>query len=262
MKNSKLLLASLMILALISCDRSNDWTNDQKKTMKDHLYGEVLPFIDIGTAAFQFDRKSGLLGIIGTKMINKTTLKDYASLYKPDKGWENLNSSNGVWGNANSSSELYHYTFEKVIQKENPQKSIRIDFYVYNIASRNMLSEGENNGYFYLSAYGDQYEHEFPSDFFDEKTKSAGSKIRVPAYKAKDYLVSYSDSRYGDVGSVSCFTDDFDAQVKYEKILQNTHNYKLGNGSAVSKDNLFSLKYGYSEWSQCFSITLYIMPNF
>ena len=66
---------------------TNDWTDAQKKTMKDNLQGVILPYIE-GTFTWKTEVDDGITFVLGSA--NDTTAAKAQAVYKNAQGWEYL----------------------------------------------------------------------------------------------------------------------------------------------------------------------------
>lgn len=241
MKN-KLILSLLSLFVLVSCNGSKEnektWEEEQKKIMQDHLYGEILPYIDLGEeATLEYDDVEDEVQIIGAEdsIITQEELKAYANLYSLENGWyDNKSKYVDVPENA--------YIFEKKVKTNDGNRFVNVQFYATDTSK-----EVANEGRFVLFAY-DPYVgmYDWPSEFFKSYTEIAGSEVQIPKFPADYY------QRIGEYPNLLCYTSDSDAEAAYKKILQQNNftvlEEKIDDASyAIDPKNLYAVGYYYYE---------------
>lgn len=270
----KIMLSILSLLALASCTGSETsstsspdvsskessstveekgWTEEQKKTMQDHLYGEILPYSDFGNGA-TIKYSFGQFQVLGADTINKDTLKAYASLYTTENGWEDATSSYGDL----IPSENY-YVFDKTIQKDEEEVYVEVKIYAFDTSSKEPSSEG--SGTFILNALGDGLFTSFPSDVLDEETAKRGSNVKIPPFSATSYKVTDPDAF-----EFICYTEDTNPEETYKTAFPTTeftvtkvedeenqyYPYCIG----VSSDNIYAVAFAFYAEEKALQILL------
>lgn len=228
----KIVLTILSVLALVACggttgsetssssnESSNsseevkDWNLEQKEVMKKHLYGEVLPYIELGEKAnvhFVSANHSVQIHGLDNSMVNQEILETYAASYTTDDGWVNVTDQ----VKSQLPVQTNYYVIQKQIELKNGEKKfVQVQFYAYDSTSKKPSPEG--NGAFVLVAFGDSTLYDFLSDFFDAQTQLMGSNVKVPAFPATTYLIP--DSQHLEV---YCYTTDTKADITYKGILE------------------------------------------
>ncbi len=223
------------------------WGEEEQQTMREHLYGEVLPYIDLEEVLVEYDEEYEELDILGFDQVTQEDLQAYASLFI-ENDWEDA-------------SDLYEslpdniYVFEKIVQTDEGKRFIDVQFYAMDD-----YYEPADTGYFVLFAW-DPYEYEFPTDEFDIGIlENTGSEYHVPAFEAEYYILST------DYYEVLCVTSDTDAETKYTDILQEAEftildeRDEYGYLNAISPDGKFAVAYVYDPYLGGLDILLIEVP--
>lgn len=231
------------------------WKEEDKKIMKDNLFGEVLPYIDAGEkTTVEFLPALNELHIMGSSVLSRNTLKEYSNLYSKEDGWyDSSNQYQGLPQNV--------YSFGKVIETKNGKRYINVQFYALDSVSHQIAEDG----IFALLAYS-PYEYEFPTAMFDEGIQlvSPTSKLHVPEFKADYYKLSYAEY---EIYEVICFTTDTHAEATYKKSLEENKFILLGEKNdygdyiAVSSDYQFAVCFYYDEEYGTLDIYLSNVPE-
>ena len=155
-----------------------DWTDAEKQTMSSHLYGLVLPFVEMDVTVKYEERQKSVF-IQSTANMAAGFLASYAQKFT---GWEG--------GDVSSEAGLSNgcvYAFQKAATVNGAKRYVSVMF-----AGVNVNSSGEPTGYnqtgkFYLQAT-DPYEYSFPKQFIDTWLQQQfGTNIGVPAFNADYY---------------------------------------------------------------------------
>ena len=155
-----------------------DWTDAEKQTMSSHLYGLVLPFVEMDVTVKYEERQESVF-ILSTANMAAGFLASYAQKFT---GWEGGDVSSEV-GLSNGCV----YAFQKAATVNGAKRYVSVMF-----AGVNVNSNGEPTGYnqtgkFYLQAT-DPYEYSFPKQFIDTWLQQQfGTNIGVPAFNADYY---------------------------------------------------------------------------
>ena len=217
-----------------SSEEEKNWSETDQALMREHLYGEVLPYFDVGQNTVEYDQDYDEIVIMGsTADVTQDNLKAYAESFT-SSGWFD-------------SSDLYSslpdnvYVFEKIIQTEQGNRYLDVQFYAVDSSTY----QPTDTGIFALFAYDDR-EYDFPTEFFDEGIQyNTNSQLHVPSFPAEWYELSE------DYYEVYCITSDTDALATYKDILEKNEFTVLedqdeyGYYTAISKDEEFAVMYGY-----------------
>lgn len=208
-----------------------DWLIDVKEMMEEHLFGEVLPFLDKDNLVIEYDEEYQEFTISGG-VINEGDLPIYALKYD-NAGWTGGDIS------------LYNklplgtvFNYQKEIILEEGKRFLDVTFYA--------LKDGfySKSGSFYLLAYS-PYIYEFPKEDLEYFVKTYfGSDISIPEIEADYYDLSYSEAYISmyyesslDDGGYTSLLKDNKWDVKEEKV--DDYYY------ATSPDGLYVIHYLY-----------------
>ena len=258
----KILLPLLTLLALCACDgttitssqsTSNDpqsslnssieekgWSNEEKALMQEHLYGVVLPYIDVGNATVEYDDVYDEVTIQGDATVNQEQLQAYKSLFLTD-GWYDTSSQYADQDGNPLPDNIY--VLQKVVEVEQQKRYLDVQFYAIadpEASEQEVVDEGK----LVLFAYDDRV-YEFPSDYFKELTDIVQSEDLVPEYKANAYEVD------AEHFIVYCYTDEDEdtACNTYKKTLEEAKFTNvlafMGYGSGTSPDGKYELWFMY-----------------
>ena len=216
-----------------------EWSELVAESMRDHLYGEVLPFAYLTDEDYGYNVEDDYWYIDGKKG-NSFTPKMYAKNYKAEDGWDGRDVSDSENGS--------EYAFTKKVTTDDGDRYIQVYFYAYNVSSSgsNVTTLGK---YFFIAAY-DPYVYEFPSDKAKEYASDVSgleNPILPPDYEADSYAVS--DDYEVIYSKVESETDDYGYNAKLTalswNILEERDEY--GYYVAVAPDESYQVSYLYDE---------------
>lgn len=164
-----------------------DWTDEQKTTMRDNLYGVVLPYISVPLVLRQ--DKSQLV-FYGTELsMPAGTLSAYAQKFTEQDGW-----SGGDVSSLEGMSNGCIFSFNKAVDTKNGKRFVNATF--MGFASTGSF---DPNGRFTMYA-SDPYDYEYPQEMINGwLSQQFGTDCYIPAIQA-DYYNLYEE------GTIYCFS--------------------------------------------------------
>ena len=184
MKLRKLSFVMPLLGLFTSC--SNDtpeeptWNKVDADLMKEHLFGEVLPYLDKENLIVKYDSEFQELTITGG-VIENDDLAKYASKYVVKDGWEG-----GDISAANKLEEDTVFEFEKMIATTEGKRFVNVRFYALDAEEHY-----SKTGSFFLSAVS-PYEYEYPEETIKSFVKAYfDSDISIPKKEGDYYEFSY-----------------------------------------------------------------------
>ena len=164
-----------------------DWTDEQKTTMRDNLYGVVLPYISVPLVLRQ--DKSQLV-FYGTELsMPAGTLSAYAQKFTEQDGW-----SGGDVSSLEGMSNGCIFSFNKAVDTKNGKRFVNATF--MGFASTGSF---DPNGRFTMYA-SDPYDYEYPQEMINGwLSQQFGTDCYIPVIQA-DYYNLYEE------GTIYCFS--------------------------------------------------------
>lgn len=234
-----MLLFIPLITLIASCGGSApiepSWSEADSKVMKEHLYGEVLPYLAKEDLEVTYNEEYQELTISGG-IIENGDLADYASKYTTALGWEGGDASSDY-----HKEEGTVFEFEKTVNTAQGKRFINVLFYALD------GSVVSKTGSFHLSAV-DPYQYEYPEkDVSDFISECFGSEILPPDMSGVEYYeFSY---RYA---CLSMYYQSTKADGGYSKVLKD-NNWTVKSELvddyyyATSPDSKYVVRYLYLE---------------
>ena len=165
-----------------------DWTDAEKALMRNRLYGEVLPYINIPLTLRE--QNSQLLFYGNELSMEAGTLSRYAEKFTVTDGWEGGDVS-ALEGLSNG----IIYSFDKEVSVTGGKRVINATFY-----GQSSTGEFSPSGRFIMYAT-DPYEYEYPEQFINQwLSQQFGTECYIPAVQA-DYFDLYEE------GVLRCYSD-------------------------------------------------------
>ena len=225
-----------------------DWTDDEKAIMQEHLYGEILPVVIYQAAEVSYDEESEAVVVEGGT-VYRGELESYAAKFTAEAGWEggDVSAEQGL-----SAGSLYQ--FEKAVTVEEQTRYVVVLFGA-------MSSSGApaQTGTFHLEA-NDPYEYEFPSSLIGTYLSyilSITTTVSVPDFGAPRYLINLDTQSY----LFAIFgLDATEAMLTaFVAALQEAHWIsggldKYGYVIAVSPDEKFQISFFFDAEEELFSL--------
>ena len=128
--------------------KKTDWTDAEKAIFADHLYGIVLPFLDVEGATPAYDAALDEVYIEGLTFTG-TEMADYAAKFLAADGWDDVTEDYGE-------DEGVFYSFERSTQTDAGMRRIAVKMYC--VANNAYAAQGE----FVLTA-NDPFSYTFPA---------------------------------------------------------------------------------------------------
>ena len=233
-----------------------DWTDEEKQLMRDHLYGVVLPFIDLkGGVTVTYDETADEIILEGGKL-GEGKLDAIAAIFENDEDWDG-----GDYSEAQGAEEGSFYSFETEVLIDNSYfRYVNVD--IYGLDEEH---EFDSYGSFVLEAY-DPYVYEFPAEFAADLVAGYGSEVAFPWFDSDysslfHYIVS---EKYG--AFVAYFTWEEDVALsQYNSILEQAEftilpeKDKDGFYVAVSPDEMYDVDYMFDAAGG--ALIVYITPH-
>ena len=207
----------------------SDWPEAAKKLMRDHIYGQVLPYIDIDTMVVYYENADYLDIMGGT--VSGDDLANYAAKFV---GWDMLDASSQL-GKPNGS----YYFGEKKVQTSAGLRVASVEFTAIS------GDDFGKNGTFHLMAK-DNYVYSFPSQFVNSLISSYQSNISFPNVNADYYAV------IEDENAICCYYSSALEDGGFTQILRSVNwaieSNKDNDGYYVahSPDEKVKIRYVYS----------------
>ena len=188
-----------------------EWTNEEAAVMSDHLYGLVLPFVDMPVSV-TYDQTTDAVSIFSVGNMEDGFLSRYAELFDYDSGWEggDMSYELGLYSG-------FAYVFRKAVTYNNQTRYVLVYFFggEYNVATEEF--EYSRTGKFYLQA-SDPFMYTYPAEFIAGWLKTTfGADIVPPVLEADYYqldsegvLLAYSENNLEDT---------------YKRALEATNNF-------------------------------------
>ena len=234
MKSIKSLALTLLSVGMLAgCGSSGGpttWSDKDKATMQDNLYGVVLPYINKANLTVNWDATRSMVVIAGDTVVG-TELADYAAKYTAADGWEDQTDLYNVTVKGS------FYAFEKEVETENGTRYVSAQ-----ISALNDKGAAATEGQLQIIAL-DPYMYEFPAE--DLKTvidSYFDTQYGVPAFEADRYEMSGTTN-------VLCYTSSTTAEADYTTTLTTAEFIVLdeldedGYHQAASPDKTFGIYY-------------------
>lgn len=209
------------------------WNETDANLMKEHLFGEVLPYFDKENLVVSYDSENSELTITGG-VIEDGDLTSYASKYTTKDGWEG-----GDISADNKLEEGTVFEFEKMVLLEAGKRFINVRFYALDNEE-----QYSKTGSFFLSAVS-PYDYVYPEATISEFVKTYfDSDVSIPKKEGDYYEFSY---RYA---CFSIYFESSEADGGYSALLKNNswnvedelvENYYF----ATSPDKKYVVRYLY-----------------
>ncbi len=242
-KFTTLLFSAVAACALASCGNAPapapTWKAEDVALMKEHLYGEVLPFYKEGLTVAYSSGNGSVTFTTTTLQTNLQDLTAYASNYSTEKGWTPVQYS-GVL-------ETF-FAFEKAVEVEGDSRFVEVQFYPVSGTSQAL------EGNFYMVAR-DPYVYEWSavnttvSEFVEELTAST---IALPAFNDEDVLryYVYPGDTYDMEFPYLLIDLEENSELDYKLTVNTDTNWELnetpdddGYYTAYSKDGTYSFEF-------------------
>ena len=234
--------AATMSLVLAGCGNSGaDWSGDQKALMREHLYGQVLPYFSKGgEKTVEWLDSSESICVSSAQTVSAEILQDYFSVYADD-GWEVL-----------TISEANVYGCEKEVTFEGDKRFIRVEMWLVNPEDGTTVVA--TDGDLTLVAF-DPYYYEYP--YLDVDTlindTYGETSVSTPAPNAQRF--EFIEPEYGIEFGFYCYevtTDVYDTWLAdlstdsfhvFDESVTDIDNYRIAN----SPDEVFGLAFYHYE---------------
>ena len=242
-KFTTLLFSAVAACALASCGNTPapapTWKAEDVTLMKEHLYGEVLPFYKEGLTVAYSSGDDSVKFTTTTLQTNLQDLTAYAANYSTEKGWTPVQYS-GVL-------ETF-FAFEKEVEDEGDSRFVEVQFFPVSGTSQAL------EGNFYMVAR-DPYVYEWSnvtttvSEFVEELTAST---IALPAFNDEDVLryYVYPGDTYEMEFPYVLVDLNSNSELDYKASVEADPNWNLeatpeddGYYTAYSKDGTYSFEF-------------------
>ena len=231
-----------------------DWTDEEKQLMRDHLYGVVLPFIDLkGGVTVSYVEELDRVVLEGGKL-GEGKLDAIAAIFENDEDWKG-----GDYSEAQEAEEGSFYSYETKVLIDNSYFRY-VDVDIYGLDEEH---EFDAYGSFVLEAY-DPYVYEFPAEFAADLVAEYGSEVAFPWFNA-DYPLPFHYIVSEEYGAfVAYIGAEEDVALSLYKTILETAGFTIspekdedGFYVAVSPDGVYDIDYKFDTHEGAFIV--YIM---
>ena len=228
---------------------TDDWTDEQKDLMSEHLHGEILPYLGMSVEV-EYSAEADIVYMLGGRLGGPEKLEAISTLFTLADGW--IGGENSA---AYDAEEGSLYTFVKEVSTEAGARFVAVNLYGWDFDNEDY----DAYGYFVLEAY-DPYMYEFPTLAAAAFAAEYDSEIVPPAIEADYYSVN------ADYQAIVAFLDSEEEDAGYTAILLESGNFIPADGKdsaglfvAAAIDGSYELHYGY--FAALGALYIQLMPS-